>query len=1759
MDVFGVHRRLIQDYKEYTSGSVVIDDPRIGEKVSKSLADGDQWPDPWLSLNPSFERGGTVDHLADDLGLLHPECKRIFRVGKDRPDATVRPITFHRHQYDAIEAAASRQSYVLTTGTGSGKSLGYIVPIVDRVLREKAAGAPSGIKAIIVYPMNALANSQMGELKKFLTAGYGEGEEPPVTYARYTGQEKKSEKEAVLDSPPDILLTNYVMLELMLTRPEERKHLIGRAKGLRFLVLDELHTYRGRQGADVAVLVRRVREACESPDLQCVGTSATMATDGTPAARRRAVADVASTLFDTEILPERVVGETLVRATGDAVPTSAELAARVRENNPPQEYKALAADPLARWIETTFGLTKVTDEDGTELLVRAAPVTVELAARALREKAFDIPEEAPDDEPYTACMNAIRATLQAGSQARDLQTDRPLFAFRLHQFLSKGGSAYVSLEPAESRYITRTYQQRVPGQPEKLLLPLSFCRECGQEYLTVARDQRDDGTVAFRTREDEDDDQGYLYVSATNPWPEHLGDAVEQRRFPDSWLTLDPKKATTVLTASRRKRAPQPVWVRPDGETVDKDHKDGLYAAYLPAPFLFCLECGVSYEEVRERDFAKLMTLDQEGRSTATSVVSASIVRHLKGLPEKELGKDARKLLTFVDNRQDASLQSGHFNDFVMVTQLRGALYRAMLEAGKKGLRWKRLGEEVVEAMGLAPHEYANNPTEVTALAEETKDALAQIAEYRLFLDLERGWRVTMPNLEQTGLLGLEYAGLDEIAEDEERWQRAAGPLRTAAPATRLDLARVLMDELRRQRAVDTPYFTEAKFNELRKESAKLNDAWGIADTEAAPPAPTVALPRAGRPGRSRSEKNLTGRGAFGRFVRKPGTFPDWRHDLSLADAQDVITDLLDVLADGGVLTRVTQGRNEDPGYRINHTVIRWHARDDDHGTVDRLRRTYRTGRGPRVNAFFKGLYKEVAGTFAGLHAAEHTAQVHPDIREEREQLFSKGVPLPLLYCSPTMELGVDIASLNSVNLRNVPPTPANYAQRSGRAGRSGQPALVTTYCATGNSHDQYYFTRSDQMVAGTVAPPRLDLANEDLLASHVHAIWLAETGLELGRSMTKIIDADGKAPSLALLTGVREQIANKRAQARALARARTVLAGCADTLRDTSWWHEQWLEDTVSSAPGAFDLACGRWRTLYRKALEERELQHDNIRNRTATGRSQQQAVRRRAQAENQIALLENRQGGERTVLSDFYPYRYFASEGFLPGYSFPRLPLAAYIPGTGRTSRGYDGDYLQRSRFIAIREFGPGALIYHEGSRFKVNRVQLPPDTSGELTTDSAKVCQSCGYLSPEDQREDTCPGCQGTLGDARTGLLQLHTVFTQRRDRISSDEEERQRTGYAVEISYRFKKHEDGRDGSLRAEAKSAAGTLLAHLAYGDSATVRLTNLGYRRSVAKGEIGFWIDPVTGEWLAGSTGAKGTGTAGRETPEEQEGLADADKALRKVPVIPYVQDTRNILVLQLAAPVDRDTAITLQYALERGIEAEFQLEDSELDTWELPPHDGPRERLLFIESAEGGAGVLRRLQAEPKALAAAARRALEIAHFDQHGRDRGAEKENGDPCEKGCYHCLLSFGNQRHHRAIDRRLVRDLLMELKDGEVGGGHVGRTRDEHADALIEGADSSLEERFIAYLRAHGHHLPQRQQLKVSEALSKPDFVYDTGYGPVAVFVDGPHHDHAETALRDEEAAERLKEIGWEVIRIRYDDDWAKAVAEYPSVFGEARR
>ncbi len=424
MDVFSLRDAVVGEYRKFATSFTTIRAEDIKKQVEAIYAEGRFWPDPLIQINPSYKPGASFDSLVKG-GALHPRIPEIFQ------DKGI-PLRLHKHQEQAIALAAQGESFVVTTGTGSGKSLCFFIPIVSAVLTEKAKTAGRRTRAIIIYPMNALANSQLEELNKFV--GNVKGERP-VTFARYTGQEDMDERRSIADNPPDILLTNFMMLELLMTRQDEvDRKVIGNCAGLRFLVLDELHTYRGRQGADVALLVRRVRERLSPENLLCIGTSATMASEGSMEDKGKVVSRVASRLFATEIPESNVIVETLERVTNPA-----ETAASVRSRLGPAIDAGISSGlsdtdlrlhPLVIWVETRLG---VAWSEADQRWVRARPLTLNEAAEGLSKDA---------DRPEQLSRAALRTLLLQSSlteqdrTGRDAASTKSFFAFKLHQFIS---------------------------------------------------------------------------------------------------------------------------------------------------------------------------------------------------------------------------------------------------------------------------------------------------------------------------------------------------------------------------------------------------------------------------------------------------------------------------------------------------------------------------------------------------------------------------------------------------------------------------------------------------------------------------------------------------------------------------------------------------------------------------------------------------------------------------------------------------------------------------------------------------------------------------------------------------------------------------------------------------------------------------------------------------------------------------------------------------------------------------------------------------------------------------------------------------------------------------------------------------------------------------------------------------------------------------------------------------------------------------
>ena len=729
-NIFKLDRYVVEEYERFARSFTNVRAADLASKLQEAYASKQFWPEPMIQLNPRFQSGGTVGQLVQQ-GDLAKGIEKIF-CGYGSQNGEDASLPLYKHQLDAITLANQGKSYVVTTGTGSGKSLCYFLPIIDRILRAKAGGEPQRTRAIIIYPMNALANSQMEELDKRIT---GSGYEKLVKFARYTGQDDEEARKGIKDSPPDILLTNFMMLELLLTRQSEHdQQVIANCEGLEFLVLDELHTYRGRQGADVAMLVRRVRERLEAPGrfVRCIGTSATMASEGDEASRQIKVAEVASTLFAMPIEASSVVTETLERSTNPRLNPAripaADLKAAVMGFDPSNARDdVLYNDPFMVWIEMTLGLSS--DDDGRRLR-RAQPIDLSTAASEL-DKAAGLGIE--------VCRRQIELALEVagkpGSERGD-DGDRPFFPIRLHRFISGAGALYSTLEPVEIRDIAFSGQVFLPGRENPTrLFATYFCRECGQEHHPVTL-VSESGTVTFLGRRIDEipaepsdnggnrlEEQGFLTPVTNEDIAGFQGDIGE---YPDEWL--EERRGQLQFKNTYRKSRLTKYAVTPDG-TISTN---GVPVWFQKGKFRFCAACGAVHGQ-SGRDINRLAGLTAEGRSSATTVLISSILRWMKQ-PENDRADLRQKVLGFTDNRQDAALQAGHFNDFVFVSLLRGAALAALESAGHAGLTDATIGRALTKVLRFTASNkarYAEWLADRDLQGEQLENAAADLAAER--------------------------------------------------------------------------------------------------------------------------------------------------------------------------------------------------------------------------------------------------------------------------------------------------------------------------------------------------------------------------------------------------------------------------------------------------------------------------------------------------------------------------------------------------------------------------------------------------------------------------------------------------------------------------------------------------------------------------------------------------------------------------------------------------------------------------------------------------------------------------------------------------------------------------------------------------------------------------------------------------------------------------------------------------------------------
>jgi very-short-patch-repair endonuclease len=325
-------------------------------------------------------------------------------------------------------------------------------------------------------------------------------------------------------------------------------------------------------------------------------------------------------------------------------------------------------------------------------------------------------------------------------------------------------------------------------------------------------------------------------------------------------------------------------------------------------------------------------------------------------------------------------------------------------------------------------------------------------------------------------------------------------------------------------------------------------------------------------------------------------------------------------------------------------------------------------------------------------------------------------------------------------------------------------------------------------------------------------------------------------------------------------------------------------------------------------------------------------------------------------------------------------------------------------------------------------------------------------------------------------------------------------------------------------------------LIRMVFAPTAELYRINHGWRN---RRERGFLIDIEEGNWLKGS-----------DMDEEDSG---PQSSKRPEIVQLFVRDSHNLFLLYPLEPTlaqNEDLQATLQHCLQRGIEQVFQIEESELASERIG--SGSNRAILFWEASEGGVGVLRRLIEERDALSKIAMAALERCHFNPETLD-----DLKPDCFRACYECLLSYGNQRDYPRLNRHIVRDLLVKLSKGSVFSRKAGRDYEDHYRWLRSLTDSrsELERKFIDHLYQTKRRLPDEGQKFLKDYYSNPDFFCEPN---VCIFCDGSVHDEPAQKEKDRITRQELKDLGYRVIVIRYDQNLEDQIRRYPDVFGEAK-
>lgn len=1719
----------IQDtYKSYVYTFQKFRNPMIQEWIGDKLSEGGLlWKEPYIQLNRRFEPGEKLESLVQQ-NILHSDILKIF-TRRELDKLTNQPLVPYKHQEDAINSLTKQnQNTIITTGTSSGKSFCFGIPIVNDCLRMQSSGL-KGIKAIIVYPMNALANSQYEDFAQRLD---GTG----LKIALYTGDTKNTREEALAllkittgraspyDSEvlsreeihaelPDILMTNYVMLELILTRFEDRSLFPDEHHGvLKYLVFDEIHTYSGKRGADVACLIRRLKQQTNTiGKIRCIGTSATIQSHGDEDPSDL-IADFATRLFGEPFNRNAVIGETYLKLK--------------KPNLLPVTKSVLVTEDLISMfdgsLDTTSSIIKNLFPDVKlpepldavklgEILLRHPAVQflldrLSINSANLSEIAKEYQMQYRNSSSITEAATELKTAALAGTVAsmEISGNQQPIFVPKMHNFFSQGRTITSCLTPDGPHLNDR-------GEPicricsknfvKTNAFPLVFCRSCGQEYYGVTL--LDDKSLLPREIDMVETQGSKLYI---------LKGTYDE--LPEDWLDADSN-----VRAKRKDAAPRLAKYCIACNKIDDECPSAkLEVTIVPYPFLYCPVCAVSYDR-KPREFNKLFTFGSIGRSTGTDVLVSAIMNNLNTNP---------KIIAFSDNRQDTSLQSAHLNNLQKRLHFRQSLYHTLVDNGYiEGTDYTdsvvELGFKTFETMkknDVLPDYKKTKGQFVKHYAED--QAYQKYLTYNVISDLGASIRKNQQNLEDVGLIKIVYEGLDELCSHDEIWS-SLPVIKDFTKEERLDYLTGILDIFRKQLAIS--------YNDLINPRQFDSEVLSKITEDSQFDIGSIYNPR------GYSDEALPNREVKVLKITSPRSrLMLWTHKaLNLTDNEDsktILLRVLRILADekyvpllvdldvhgykqmpmGSVLMLNPQHiRIQAVTNSINHVCQKCSSVSHMQKILLCVGAKCSTTKPVDFKTnYFRNIYTKPLGQSIKIHAEEHSGQLDGVTRKNLESRFRRGEEVNVLVCTPTMELGIDIGDLSAIYMRNVSPSPSNYAQRAGRAGRKNQPSVITTFCGIGlarGPHDQYFFRYPNKIISGNISIPRFLLNNKNLVVSHIHSIVLQSIQMKFDNGFGGILDIEDE--NLSMLEDVKTDLLRtiKINESKIL---NAVKLAFSRDIENFGWLDDAFIANEIRSFVIKLEFTFDYWRKEYES------LQHEHL-----DLSAKQRKKKFLKQDSNRMASismkLENMREGEK----DFYTYRYLASKGFLPNYGFPSSTMTL--------SFNDSSEEINRNNNIALSEFAPGNTVYYRANKYLISYAR-PTTEKQKPVREHIIVCDNCSaiLIGKKAITASVCNKCEQPfdLNHPNSNAMRMPDMLAIKRNRITSDEEERIRRGYILSTHYQM---------GERGESFLVTGTddLRMLLKYEHNGRLVNLNSGTSRDEEDGqENGFNLCSACMRWLYDEDRIeKHLDLEGQFRCPKNATEADVIKG-----IVLFTDGYHDVVTINLPEVKDVEPQsnegffFTLKESILRGIQVALNLDESEIRGFiSVRKEDPSRRDIVLYETAEGGTGALKSLVNKNR-FEEIISSALELIHGNEN-----------DGCTRACYECLLSFHNQREHEQYDRNLILPILSKFRNIKIT--RIPEIKDEERlQALLLKCDSQFEKETLYQIANKGLPIPDEVQKIIHDGdrpIAKVDFYYKDKNA--VVFVDGEVHDKDYVTKDDDIKRNELRSLGYRIFLIHYKD------------------